>query len=92
MATLKQFSLAAMLALSPLMVSAEPVDINTADAATLAKELTGVGDAKAQAIVSYRTEHGPFKSVDELAMVDGIGEKTLAANRDKLKVEAPAKE
>lgn len=92
MAILKQFSLAAMLALSPMLVSAEPVDINTADAATLAKELTGVGDAKAQAIVSYRTEHGPFKSVDELAMVDGIGEKTLAANRDKLKVEESAKE
>ena len=91
MSVLKPLSLATLLCLSPLLVSAEPVDLNKADAATLAKELTGVGDAKAQAIVAYREQHGPFTSVDDLAMVDGIGEKTLAANRDKLTVAAPAK-
>ena len=90
MITLKQLSLAAVLAVSPLLVSAEPVDINKADAATLATELTGVGDAKAQAIVAYREANGPFKSVDDLVMVDGIGEKTLAANRDKMTVNVPA--
>lgn len=90
MATFKNLSLAALLAVSPLAFG-EPVDINTADAATLAKELNGVGEAKAQAIVAYREQHGPFQSVDELAMVDGIGEKTLAANKDKVTVSAKAK-
>ncbi|MCG3144503.1 MAG: hypothetical protein HONDAALG_01933 [Gammaproteobacteria bacterium] len=90
MATFKNLSLAALLAVSPLAFG-EPVDINTADAATLAKELNGVGEAKAQAIVAYREQHGPFQSVEELAMVDGIGEKTLAANKDKLTVSATAK-
>jgi len=90
MATFKNLSLAALLAVSPIAFG-EPVDINTADAATLAKELNGVGEAKAQAIVAYREQHGPFQSVEELAMVDGIGEKTLAANKDKLTVSATAK-
>ncbi|MCG3201855.1 MAG: hypothetical protein NFCOHLIN_01727 [Gammaproteobacteria bacterium] len=90
MATFRNLSLAALLAVSPLAFG-EPVDINTADAATLAKELNGVGEAKAQAIVAYREQHGPFQSVEELAMVDGIGEKTLAANKDKLTVSATAK-
>jgi competence protein ComEA len=90
MATFKNLSLAALLAVSP-MAFGEPVDINTADAATLAKELNGVGEAKAQAIVAYREQHGPFQSVEELAMVDGIGEKTLAANKEKLTVSATAK-
>jgi competence protein ComEA len=87
MATFKNLSLAALLAVSPLSF-AEPIDINTADAATLAKELNGVGEAKAQAIIAYRDQHGPFQSVEELAMVDGIGEKTVAANKDKLTVSA----
>ena len=90
MATFKNLSLAALLAVSPLSF-AEPIDINTADAATLAKELNGVGEAKAQAIVAYRDQHGPFQSVEELAMVDGIGEKTVAANKDKLTVSAKEK-
>ena len=90
MATLKQLSLAALISLSPLLAVAGPVDINKADAATLAKELTGVGDAKAHAIIAYRDQHGPFKSVDDLVLVSGIGEKTVAANRDKLTVEPVA--
>ena len=57
--------------------SAQPVNINRADAATLADSLKGIGMRKAEAIVAYRTEHGPFKSVDELANVKGIGAKTL---------------
>ncbi|MFO1435851.1 MAG: helix-hairpin-helix domain-containing protein [Gammaproteobacteria bacterium] len=91
MAILKQLSLAALISLSPLLAVAGSVDINKADAATLAKELTGVGDAKANAIIAYRDQHGPFKTVDDLVLVDGIGEKTVAANRDKLTVE-PASE
>ena len=56
---------------------ARSVNINTADAATLADGLKGVGLKKAEAIVAYRNEHGPFKSVDELVNVKGIGEKSL---------------
>jgi competence protein ComEA len=52
----------------PLVAWGGPVDINTADAGTLARELNGVGPARAQAIVAYRNEHGPFKSVDDLRL------------------------
>ena len=54
------------------------VNINTADEAQLTA-LQGVGPTKAKAITEYRKEHGPFKSVDDLKKVAGIGEKTLAA-------------
>ena len=60
------------------------VDINKADAATIAKELKGVGPAKAKAIVDYRTAHGAFKSVDELRNVHGIGDKLLAKIRSDI--------
>ena len=61
------------------------VDLNTADEAAL-KSLTGIGPAKAKAILKYRQEHGGFKSVDELKKVPGIGDKTLAALRPMLTV------
>ena len=47
------------------------IDINTATAAEL-ELLPGIGPAKAAEIVDYRTAHGPFQAVDELANVDGI--------------------
>jgi competence protein ComEA len=80
-------TLAAMVLLAPV-VHAEPVNINTADAAALAKALTGVGPAKARAIVSYRDKNGPFKSVDQLAMVEGISQKLIEKNRADLKLGA----
>ena len=52
------------------------VNINTADAAAL-DALPGIGPAKAQAVLQYRQAHGPFKSVDDLARVRGIGPKVL---------------
>ena len=54
------------------------VNINTADEATLTS-LKGIGSAKAKAITQYRQQHGPFKTVDDLKKVSGIGDKTLAA-------------
>jgi competence protein ComEA len=60
------------------------INLNSADAATLQRELLGIGEVKAQAIVAYRDEHGDFASVDELLEVKGIGEATLERNRDKL--------
>lgn len=52
------------------------VNINTADEQGM-QDLPGIGPAKAKAIVTYRNEHGPFKTVDELTNVSGIGEKSL---------------
>jgi competence protein ComEA len=62
------------------------VNINQADAGTLADRLNGIGLKKAQAIVSYREQHGPFKSVDELANVTGIGEATVEKNKSIISV------
>ena len=67
---------------------AGPVNINTADAATLAAALNGVGMAKAEAIVAHREQHGPFKSADQLAEVKGIGLKTVEKNRELIQVAA----
>jgi competence protein ComEA len=85
-------SLFASLILSLLLAgaafAADKVNINTADAATLAATLNGVGPAKAEAIVAYRTENGPFRSADQLAEVRGIGLATVEKNRDLIVVTA----
>lgn len=73
--------------LVPLMAWAGPVDINKADAATIAKELNGIGLSKAQAIVSHREKNGAFKSADDLLKVKGIGAKTLERNRPNIRLE-----
>lgn len=62
------------------------IDLNGADASTLQRELAGVGEAKANAIVAYRDINGPFASVDELLEVKGIGKAILDRNREKLEV------
>ena len=66
---------------------AGPVDVNSADAKTLARELQGVGMAKAEAIVSYREKNGPFKTADDLAKVKGLGKKLIDQNKANLKFE-----
>ena len=71
---------------SPHQGSPHQVNINNADAATLAKVLHGVGEQKAAAIVAHRNKHGPFKSVDALNQVKGIGEKPIAKNRPRIAV------
>lgn len=63
-----------------------PVDINTADAKTIAEGLSGIGMSKAEAIVAYREANGPFASADDLANVKGVGEKTVERNRDLIEV------
>lgn len=79
------------LLLASAVISAGPVNINTATAEQIAAELKGVGDSKAQAIVAYRTQNGAFSSADDLVMVKGIGEKTIAANRENILIGEPGK-
>ena len=79
-------SLLLSLVLSFSAFAAGPVNINTADATTLAANLNGVGAAKAQAIVEHRQANGPFKSADQLASVKGIGLATVEKNRDRIQV------
>lgn len=61
------------------------VNLNTATAQELDK-LDGIGPALAARIVEYRQAHGPFKSVEELTKVKGIGTSTLAKFRDKVTI------
>lgn len=84
-------SLAVMLLAVGAMAHAAPVNINTADAETLAAALQGVGPSKAQAIVEYRSKHGPFKNADDLSLVKGIGERTVELNRADIRVSDPKK-
>jgi competence protein ComEA len=83
--------LASLLLVLPTLASADPVNINTADAATLARELKGVGEARARAIIEHRSQHGPFRSADELTLVRGIGQKVVDQNRANIRVDRPAK-
>jgi competence protein ComEA len=78
--------------LAPMLAWAGPVDINKADAATIAKELQGIGLNKAQAIVAYRDKNGSFRSADDLRKVKGIGAKTLERNRTNIRVDAAGPE
>jgi competence protein ComEA len=73
-----------------LVAHAGPVNVNTADAATLSRELKGIGMKRAEAIVEYRKKFGPFKSADELALVKGIGPSAIQKNRDFIRVDAKA--
>lgn len=73
--------------LSPLTF-AGVVNINTADAQSLADNVNGVGLKRAQTIISFREAHGAFKSVDELTQVKGIGPKLVEQNRDNLTVKS----
>lgn len=79
-------SLALSLLLATSAYAADKVNINTADAATIDAVLVNVGPAKAQAIVDYRKTNGAFKSAEELAMVKGIGLKTVEKNRDRIEL------
>jgi competence protein ComEA len=61
------------------------VNLNTATVAEL-DALKGVGPGKAKAIVEYREKNGPFKSVDDLTLVKGFGEKSIEKLRPDLTV------
>lgn len=99
--TVRSLSMAISLLLSSLLVAGSAsaqddpsvevpvhqVDINTADADTLALALDGVGMTRAEAIVAYREEHGDFMRVEDLQEVSGIGPATLERNLERLRVD-----
>ena len=62
------------------------VNVNTADAEEL-ETLTGIGPARAQAIIDYRAGHGAFRSAEDLLLVKGIGEAKLEGFRAEITLE-----
>lgn len=64
---------------------AEKLNINQADLTQL-QQLSGIGEKKAQAIIDYRNENGSFKTIEDLAKVTGIGEKTVEKLRDSITI------
>ncbi len=89
---IRHLFLAFLLAFALPTLATAQVDINSADAKTLAESLSGVGLVRAEAIVAYRNANGPFRNIEDLASVKGIGKKTLEANRGAIVIVTPADE
>lgn len=83
---IKTFLFIVLFSFSSLLYAAQ-VNINTADANTLSSELSGIGQSKAEAIVAYREQHGPYKQIEDLANVKGIGISTIEKNKAKMSLE-----
>ena len=65
-------------------VAVVSVNLNSASAEELAEKLDGVGPARAELIIKYREENGPFSDVEQLLEVKGIGMATLEKNRARI--------
>jgi len=91
MDTLKIVILAAMLSLSLSLSAAQAVNINTAGKAEL-MSVRGIGERRAEAIIAYRDKNGPFKSVEDLESVQGVGPAILRDNRESLTVGETARQ
>ena len=86
MSTMKNILLPVLFCILSVAAHAGPVNINTADAETLAAELKGVGLSRAQAIIDYRQSVGPYKSPEDLLEVSGVGPKVLELNEGNIRV------
>ncbi len=97
---IKRLLLAMLLGVTPALTSlavqanevaiasqASPVNINKADAETLAQNLVGVGQSRAEAIVQYRDAYGPFFTVEDLLEVKGVGQSNVDKNRNRITLE-----
>ena len=65
--------------------TADKVNINTADVATLTN-LNGIGQSRAEAIIAWREENGRFSSIEEIKNIDGIADKTYEKLKDQITV------
>ena len=63
------------------------VNVNEADAASIANTLVGIGISRAQAIVDYRDQYGRFYSAQELTSVKGVGQSTVEKNLSRISIE-----
>ena len=86
MKKIKSFLFIVLFSFSSLLYAAQ-VNINTADADTLSSELSGIGQSKAEAIVAYREQHGPYKQLEDLTNVKGIGIATIEKNKTRITLE-----
>ena len=86
MKKIKSLLFIVLFSFSSLLYAAQ-VNINTADANTLSSELSGIGQSKAEAIVAYREQHGPYKQLEDLTNVKGIGIATIEKNKTKISLE-----
>jgi len=68
------------------LAAPDSVNVNSADAETLAAVLDGVGLSRAQAIVEYRKANGSFQDVYDLANVKGIGDRTIELNEERIRL------
>jgi comEA protein len=67
------------------VVSTGPVNLNSATAAQIAS-LPGIGPTTADLVVQYREKNGPFKKIEEIMNVRGVGEKSFLRIKDRLTV------
>ena len=86
MTSVKKLFLILLLALPCYLSAADKININTASKEVLMTEIKGVGEKRATAIIAYREQNGPFKSVEELANVSGVGQSIVEENKDLLTV------
>ena len=95
MENIKKGIFATVIALSTILfatilIAGEPVNINTADKEIL-MSVKGIGEKRAEAIIEYRDQQGPFKSIDQLANISGISQSLIETNRETLKVDSSNK-
>ena len=80
-------SLLAICLMIPTLLFEEVININTADKDALMSAINGVGEKRAEAIIAYREQNGPFKSIEELAGVRGIGASIVEGSMDNLSID-----
>lgn len=73
------------------VVSTDVINLNTATTAQIAS-LPGIGPKTADLVVQYRQKNGPFKKIEEIMNVRGIGEKSFLKLKDRITVAAPKSE
>ena len=87
---MKKFLLSLFVSLAFSGITYAAVDLNTATKEQL-ETVKGIGPSKAEAIIEYRKQHGPFKKVDDLNEIKGFGDKSVEALKGELTVGSAAK-